>query len=262
MTGTPQTAAKQQYNLLQSQDQGGLEFPMVTSSPPSISPPPLPKAVMKSIPAIYEERLVPLDLRFGIVREILHKKMSVAQANQKAIRERQFASRAKASVCFVIRKPGCIICKEQGQILSNMISSFSNNKVTAWAVIKEINVDNDRLLEMYQKHFNYPFFLDSKKKMYKALGNRKPNFFKVLLRMKQSLKRIKSQKHIEGTIFSPGEGITLGGILIFDEEGQIRYAFHEKSGGTEFPIDQIRAALNMLVDGDNHGGDETESSCK
>ena len=208
---------------------------------------PLPAPLVRSMPRIYDETLIPVDLSFGLVRGDKNNAMKISHCHKKAIRERQFVGKAKASVCFVVRKPGCIICHEQGHVLSELMSTFPGNKVAAWGVVKEINVDDDGLLRMYKNYFRFPFFLDAKKKLYKAMGDRKLNIFQHLWYGKETRERIE-RRGINATANSTlGEGFTLGGILIFDEEGKIRYAFNEQSGGEEFPFDQIRAGIQNLV---------------
>ena len=218
---------------------------------------PIPESLLKSIPKLYKERVTPVDLSFNTVREENYN-MSIHKANRKAFKESSIVTgngKANASICFVVRKPGCIICHEQGMILTELVESFSENQVAAWAVVKEINVDNEGLLSLYQNYFNFPFFLDSKMKLYKALGLRKLNLFKALKIGKLTKKRILN-RGIQGTFFTKGEGLILGGVIIFDSKGEIKYAFEEKSGGQELPIQRIKDALHDVI----NNNDSTTSS--
>ncbi|KAG7371988.1 AhpC/TSA antioxidant enzyme [Nitzschia inconspicua] len=208
---------------------------------------PLPKALVKSMPKIYKEKLEPIDMRFGVVRNEGYS-ISVRKCHKKVLSTRQFSRRAKASVAFIVKRPGCIICKEQGLMLQELVQSFPENRVAAWAVVKEIDVDNDGLTALYQNFFRFPFFLDKKMKLYKAMGKNIINPFKFFYNISKNgaRKRI-ADKGIEGTFIGKGEGLILGGVLIFDAKGTIRYAYQEKSAAEELPIEEFRCALNAII---------------
>ena len=55
-------------------------------------------------------------------------------------------------------------------------------------------------------------------------------------------KRMK-QKGISGNL--TGEGIKQGGVVLFDKNGQPRYAYREKTG-TEIPLEDILAAVHAV----------------
>jgi len=55
-------------------------------------------------------------------------------------------------------------------------------------------------------------------------------------------KRLKG-KNISGNMI--GEGLTQGGIIIFDKNGVARYAYREETG-YEVPIEDIIAAVKMV----------------
>mmetsp|Transcript_88 Transcript_88/g.147 ORF Transcript_88/g.147 Transcript_88/m.147 type:complete len:233 (-) Transcript_88:250-948(-) len=175
----------------------------------------LPSSLKQNLPALYRKKLVPVDLSFDTVREDKDAEMTVHRAHKTVVRQQ----RAKASVCFVVKRPGCVLCKEQGRALTEMLSGFSEKDVGAWAVIKEVGVDDEGLLSLYQNFFNFPFFKDSSMNIYKAMGNRKvgivPNPLKIAARYLAIRKRLK-EKNIEGNIIGDGEGMVLGGVLIFD----------------------------------------------
>lgn len=124
--------------------------------------------------------------------------------------------------------------------------------VAGWAIVKEIHVDDASLLTFYQHHFRFPFFLDRKQRIYEALGNRKfKNIFKAFRLGKQPQRnvedRYRSKGSIGGSLIGKEKEIDLGGVLIFDRQGQVRYGFTETIGGTELPVDAIREALRNVV---------------
>lgn len=208
----------------------------------------LPKSVTKSMPRIYKSELAPLDLRFGMVREE-SKVVTLERASKKVIRQAVVnAHKAQASVCFVVKRPGCVLCHEQGRSLAQLLSEFGDNQVGAWAVVKEIDVDNEGLLTLYQQYFRFPFFRDTKLALYSALGDRRVtslNPITLVKRFRAARKRL-NEKGMEGNIIGKGEGMILGGIVIFDRKGNLKYA-HEEQFGRELPVDEIRAVLKRLV---------------
>jgi peroxiredoxin len=238
----------------------------------------LPKSLAKTLPRLYKTELIPVDLRFNVVREESYR-MNLARANKKVIREAivRNAPKAQASICFVVKRPGmyikvwesfwrswnplvsptsflgCVLCHEQGNSLSQLVSEFQDNQVAAWAVIKEVDVDNEGLLTLYQRYFSFPFFRDPKLALYNALGEGKVgiilNPFRMVTRYNEIRKRLK-EKNIEGNMLGKGEGMILGGVIVFDRRGKIRYA-HQEAFTRELPVDEIRAALRRVVEEDN-----------
>lgn len=210
----------------------------------------LPLPLSKSLPRLYKTELAPVDLRFGVVREEMYR-LTLAQANRKVIQQAIVKSRkAEASVCFIVKRPGCVLCHEQGLALTKLVSEFADNQVAAWAIIKEINVDNEGLLALYQKYFRFPFFRDPNLALYTALGDRRvgivPNPIKIIKRYYEVRKRLKD-KGMKGNIIGKGEGMILGGIIIFDRKGNVRYGYQEEFT-RELPVDQIRQALTQIVE--------------
>eukprot|EP00429_Kryptoperidinium_foliaceum_P010249 CAMPEP_0176003290 /NCGR_PEP_ID=MMETSP0120_2-20121206/1097_1 /TAXON_ID=160619 /ORGANISM="Kryptoperidinium foliaceum, Strain CCMP 1326" /LENGTH=286 /DNA_ID=CAMNT_0017335927 /DNA_START=348 /DNA_END=1206 /DNA_ORIENTATION=+ len=213
----------------------------------------LPKSMIQSMPGIYNAKLAPLDLSFGKVSEDPnHVTLNTAASRQVVRNALVNAHKARASVCFAFRRPGCVICFEQAEALKGLLAEFPDSQVAAWGAVKEIHTDDEGLLTLYQKHFRFPFFRDTNQALYKALGDRKlgiiPNPIKILNRYLELKRRLKT-KGIEGT-FGRGEGVLLGGVIIFDRKGNIRYA-HPEHFGQQLPVDEIREALRKVVDEGN-----------
>jgi peroxiredoxin len=216
----------------------------------------IPTCLSKSMPDIYKAVMRPLDLSFGLVRE-KDEPTDVRRASRHVVRRAIVnAPKAKASVCFVVRRPGCVLCFEQGAALTDLISEFADHQVGAWAVVKEIDVDNDGLLNLYQKHFKFPFFLDEKRALYGALGQRRISLSQTVnllfgLRRMRLKKRCKD-KGIEGNVLGKGASMVLGGVIVFDRRGNIRYAYQDQFS-IELPVDEIKAAISQVVDEDTLG---------
>jgi AhpC/TSA antioxidant enzyme len=192
--------------------------------------------------------LRPLDLSFGTVRE-RDTQTNLLRASQTVIRQAVVkAPKAKATVCFVVKRPGCVLCYEQGAALSSLISEFADHQVGGWAVVKEINVDNDGLLNLYQTYFRFPFFRDERLALYSALGDRRVGLIHNPFKFLNMRKRL-DKKGIKGNMIGKGEGMILGGVLVFNRNGHIRYAYQEQFT-RELPIDEIRAAIHQVVNED------------
>jgi hypothetical protein len=103
-----------------------------------------------------------IDLSFSFVRKG-DISLSLKESHKKVLSSCQFVHIAKASICFLVKRPGCVICKEQGIMIQELVKSFPEDRIAAWAVVKEINVDNNQgLIELYQNHFCFRFFLDKR----------------------------------------------------------------------------------------------------
>ena len=206
----------------------------------------IPTCLLKSMPRIYKAMLRPLDISFGHVRE-KDETIDVRHASQQVVRRAIVeAPKAKASICFVVKRPGCILCYEQGAALSELLAEFSENQVAAWAVVKEV-VDPEGVLNLYEKYFKFPFFLDAKRALYTALGERRIQLFSMDIFKIGMLKKRCKDKGIEGNTSGKGESMILGGVIVFDRLGNIRYA-HQEQFAHELPVDEIRAAIRQVVD--------------
>jgi len=108
-------------------------------------------------------------------------------------------------------------------------------------------VDDDGLSEFQSKFYPRDLYLDSDLAFYKALGDRKLriplrsllNPFRAYRTIKEMNARLKA-RNIEGNLV--GEGITQGGVIVFDGEGKVRYAYLEETG-SELPVVDILSAV-------------------
>jgi hypothetical protein len=115
-----------------------------------------------------------------------------------------------------------------------------------FGVIKETNVDDVGLLEFANQFFTEPLYRDTELAFYKALGNRKLSITGMLWGMFVS-KRAESKamaarlkdKGIEGNM--KGEGLTQGGVIIFDKKGEPKYAYLEETGQDIIVADLVSA---------------------
>jgi hypothetical protein len=187
--------------------------------------------------------LVPVNLTFNQVREETYV-VDIQQAHRMVLQSQ--VDQPCASICFVVKRPGCVLCHEQGNALTTLIAEFPQQSVAPWAVIKETGVDDAGLLTLYQNHFPFSFYRDINLRLYKALGDRRVTLTDTATKLLPAKRRVR-RKGMTGDIVGLGEGMILGGILIFDKQGVIQYAHSEKFG-LELPVPEIRRALQQVLD--------------
>ncbi|KAG7337797.1 AhpC/TSA antioxidant enzyme [Nitzschia inconspicua] len=118
-----------------------------------------------------------------------------------------------------------------------------------FGVVKEIGVDDEGLAEFYHHYFGkFPIYCDKSYSFYQGLGDRKsvelPSLWSVIksLLLGGAWQRIKSKNISWNT---KGEGVTKGGLIIFDKKGNPRYAYQEDMGN-DLPVTDILHALEQL----------------
>lgn len=154
------------------------------------------------------------------------------------------------AVCFVVRRPGCVFCREEGLELTKLLSDpMVTEGFEFFGTIKETGVDDEGLLE-FSKSYPFPLYRDADLKFYEALGNRKLkletwNPIRIVngfFWMRGAMKRV-ADKKLEGNLL--GEGFKKGGVIIFGKDGTQKYAYAEKTF-EEFPAADILAAMQVL----------------
>jgi len=123
----------------------------------------------------------------------------------------------------------------------------SNDNVSLWGILKETNVDDAGLAEFYHDYFSFPLYRDVNFAVYQALGNRRLklntwNPIRLFRGYREMTKRLK-QKKISGNL--KGEGIVQGGVLVFDKQGVLRYAYEEETG-SELCMEDVQDAIDAV----------------
>lgn len=132
-----------------------------------------------------------------------------------------------------------------------MLSAQLADDFGFWGTVKETNVDDEGLMEFYSKYYTFPLYKDTDMSVYKAMGNKKLglsslplwNPFRLYRGFKEVAKRMK-EKNISGNL--AGEGLVKGGVLFFDTQGELVYAYEEETG-EELEVDEILAAIKSLT---------------
>lgn len=133
---------------------------------------------------------------------------------------------------------------------NNETHSELMKKFKMWGVVKETGVDDEGLSKFYNDYFTYPLYKDEGLVLYNEFfGQRKIklttyNPFKLYKGYTDMNKRLKEKSGLDGNM--TGEGMIQGGLIIFDKEGNVRYAYEEIIGD-ELMIDDIVAALDDVA---------------
>ena len=62
------------------------------------------------------------------------------------------------TVVFVVRRPGCVACREHGLQLSELVLEFTN--VSLWAIVKETGIEERGILSFQNDFFCFPVYKD------------------------------------------------------------------------------------------------------
>ena len=146
------------------------------------------------------------------------------------------------TVVFAIRVPGCGQCREHGLQLSELAE---RENVSVKGVIKETGVDDEALMEFYTDYFNFPLYKDEGMNLYNIIGNEKMDTFTLLSKAARMHQRVDA-KGIRGRAQVKGEGLTQGGVLIFDSKGKLRYVYYE-TFGHELDMEAIHWAVEQAA---------------
>lgn len=161
-------------------------------------------------------------------------------------------SDAEASIVFIIRRPGCILCREHGQQLTKFYNNYNaanGANIAMWGIIKEVGVDDVGLVDFYKNYFTFPLYRDVDLTTYHSFGYRSIklttwNPIRLYQGYQEMKKRLSSADNLTGNL--KGEGMIQGGIVIVDHKNDIRYAFEEDIG-SELVMDDIEKALDDIV---------------
>lgn len=124
--------------------------------------------------------------------------------------------------------------------------------------------DEEGLVDFYQSYFDrHPIYNDEKWQLYHAMGGRKASVWSLVKASFTAFPRWNNK----GIPSSSGRHRTdpwmIGGVLVFDQKGNLVYAM-EETLGEEFSMDRleraIRAARTLNEVGDVHPEEESGSN--
>ncbi|ESO09853.1 hypothetical protein HELRODRAFT_73106 [Helobdella robusta] len=110
------------------------------------------------------------------------------------------------AVIMVVRRPGCILCREEAAELTKLKQKFNDKNFSLFAVVHELMG-----VEEFRNFFDGEVFLDPERKFYgpkerwmSLAGLLRPSVWLSLIRAKR--------KHVSGN--TEGEGRLLGGLFV------------------------------------------------
>jgi hypothetical protein len=165
-------------------------------------------------------KLTPLKFEYSQVEQ-QHKVIEDTSSTISLRQVAQSQSNEHGSLCFVVRRPGCVLCREHAQQLVQAHHTMLGN-LPLWAIVKETGVDDVGLVEFHDQYFSFPTYKDVDLSVYQAFGNRRIglstwNPIRLYRGFKEMGKRLK-EKGIDGNL--KGEGMIQGGLLLFDKDGK------------------------------------------
>lgn len=193
-------------------------------------------------PALYKVPVIPTSCSFGVVEE---KPEATVPLQAMTKKERRLV-RANVTVVFAVRRPGCGSCREHAMQLAELAET--EEKVCVIGVVKETEQNHEALLEFYEDYFRRPIYRDQKWQIYDALGNRKLSLMKVFTTTPKLLRRWNNKKI--KTAKTSEDGLTQGGVMVFDKRGELRFVYQE-TYGEELDLERLREAIN---DARRHAG--------
>ncbi|KAG5176576.1 peroxiredoxin-like protein [Tribonema minus] len=147
------------------------------------------------------------------------------------------------AIVFVVRRPGCVLCREEAKDLCERAAEFKALGVSLTGVVhEELGAD------VFAKEFfgDGLLYFDEKKAFFESLGSRwlglKGLMYPSVIKNAQRAKG----KGVEGNW--EGEGRLLGGLLVVGkgDEG-VLFEHREKAFGDHASMDDILAACRKAV---------------
>ena len=156
-----------------------------------------------------------------------------------------------------------MLCREEAYDLCALLRAKRGSLVerlpNVIGVVKE-EEDEAKTLgvqEFAEHYFCGPLYLDSERRLYEALGNRKLSLAtlgRLVLNpltsyreMKAASARYKAKGGVAGNY--KGEGLVQGGVIVVSPAGKVVYTYLEATG-SQLPVDEIEKAIDSLSTAD------------
>lgn len=154
------------------------------------------------------------------------------------------------AVVFVVRRPGCVLCREEAMDLSTQLlpqlRAGGKPRPKLVAVVAE-TTSVDGFLEAFgEKGGETQTYLDAERGFQVALGDRWLGLQGLLYPSvwKNGNRAQTKYPELQGDL--KGEGRRLGGLLVVDSKGQVQYSYLEKVFGDHAPMEEVVSAVEKL----------------
>lgn len=142
----------------------------------------------------------------------------------------------------VLRRPGCLLCREQAVKLWSERAQFEASGVKLVCVVHEwIQREIDGFAP---KYWGGELYYDEGKAFYAAVHGGKVKKGSLLALLNplgeawKNMKRAKGSGLVEESNMN-GDGLTLGGLMIFKKGGDVAYSYPEKTFGDHAPFEKV-----------------------
>lgn len=142
----------------------------------------------------------------------------------------------------VLRRPGCLLCREQAAKVWNEREKFAAAGVKLVCLVHEWI---DREIQAYAPdYWGGDLYYDETKAFYKAVHGgsvRKGSLLALVNPLGAAwanMKRAKASGLVKDSNLN-GDGLTLGGLMIFKKGGEVAYSYGEKTFGDHAPLDTV-----------------------
>ena len=212
----------------------------------------LKPSMVHNLNKLYRAPLDRLNTTFGVVTKL--DRLPIKPAMEKEAR----AQKANVMILLASRRSGWGNCRENAELLAQLAAH--DRRVGLVGVLKDAGEDDAHVLEFRENHFrNYPLYLDEKWYVYKALGKRTLTLDVLkegAMRLMPRYKRKNIPMRFEG-----GDRFVMGGVLIFDRKGNLRFTYEEEYG-EELDMNVIGQAIAEIRGNSDSSSSSDLSSSK
>ena len=208
----------------------------------------------KNLKQLYQVPVQHLDCSFDTIT-LRPERVSVQQMVQQQARR----NKADVVLVFAIRYPSCPSCREHAQQIVSMAQQ--DRRLAVVGVVKDSSSECSQasVMNFYQNYFQRtPIFQDKSMGIFSAMGAKKLHPLAAMMRQVQSLKRYKRKGVCQGPA-SVSENKILGGVLIFDRQGTLRYCQEERVG-VAFDVEAMQDAIREVRNTTSNSSSSRRSS--
>lgn len=153
------------------------------------------------------------------------------------------------TVLYLIRRPGCVLCREEAQNLQNVKPKLDAMGVKLVGIVKEW--DEAEIKDFTTKFWSQDLFFDEQKVLFTALTGgevRKLSMLDLGNPFSAAWKNARRAKKTVTDYNWKGEGLIPGGILVVRSgTGGVVYAHQEQTFGDHAPIAEVLAAAKTAA---------------
>lgn len=154
------------------------------------------------------------------------------------------------TVLYLIRRPGCVLCREEAQELQKNKPKLDALGVKLVGIVKEW--DEAEIKDFQTKFWSSSdLYFDEKKELFSALSNgeiRKLSMADMLNPFGAAWKNVRRARKVVTDHNLKGEGLIPGGLMVLRSgTGGVVYAHQEQTFGDHAPMSEVLAAAKTAA---------------